>query len=312
MNILEIKGITKIFKTGFRGRVRALDNVDLSVQQGEIFGLLGPNGAGKTTLVKILLGLVRPTEGEATLFGTDVRDHRIRSRLGYLPENPNFPPYLSGRQIMELFGALSSASPEKIKLRIDELLEMMNIKEAAGRKVSTYSKGMIQRLGMAQALISDPDIIFLDEPTDGVDPIGRCDIRAALLHLKQAQKTVFLNSHLLSEVEMLCDRVAIFENGRVLAAGTLDELTGEANRYQISCEALIPEHLEGISGIVDSLALNNGHFDVTVSSVEELNRIIDSIRQKGVLIKSVVPARVSLESYFINLIKDVRRKGEES
>ena len=311
MNILECTGITKVFRTGLRGRVNALNEVDLSVREGEIFGLLGPNGAGKTTLVKILLGLVSATRGKATLFNTDVRDYHIRSRLGYLPENPNFPPYLSGKQVMELFGRLASIPPENLKQQISTLLSLLNIEESRDRKVSTYSKGMLQRLGMAQALLSDPDIVFLDEPTDGVDPLGRRDIRAALIRLKEAKKTIFLNSHLLSEVEMLCDRVAIMGEGRILASGSLEELTGKSDKYRISCSPMSEGVLTGL-GIPVVNAVNNGHIDVTANSLEELNRIIDSLRAGGALIEAIEPCRNTLESYFIKLIEDVRDKGAHS
>ncbi len=311
MNILECRDVSKIFRTGLRGAVTALNNVDLTVQEGEIFGLLGPNGAGKTTLVKILLGLVYATRGSATLFGMNVSDYRVRSRLGYLPENPNFPPYLSGRQVLELFGRLTSISEERLANQTTELLRLMNIEEAAGRKVHTYSKGMLQRLGMAQALLNDPDIIFLDEPTDGVDPLGRRDIRATLMRLKDAKKTVFLNSHLLSEVEMLCDRVAIMGEGRILASGTLEELTGKSDRYQISCSPLSEEIVRDI-GIQAANTLNNGSIEITVKSTDELNVIIDALRRKGTLIESIIPCRNSLESYFIKLIEDVRDKGAHS
>jgi len=310
MKILECREVTKDFKTGIRGRVRALDNVNLSVNQGEVFGLLGPNGAGKTTLVKILLGLVLPSSGSVTLFDTDIKDFRTRSRVGYLPENPSFPPYLNGEQVMDLFGGLSSVSPEKRKTQADELLKMMNIDQDAERKTSTYSKGMIQRLGLAQAMINNPDIIFLDEPTDGLDPIGRHDVRMVLLKLKEAGKTTFLNSHLLSEVEMVCDRVAIMDKARILTVGSMDELTAETNHFRIACPQIKSKHLNAIETAAISCNLKDGFIDVTVNTIEQLNNVIDLIRGNGLLIESVVQVKRSLESYFINLIKDIRGEGD--
>ncbi len=307
--ILECTGVTKEFKTGLRGRVRALDNVNLSVNSGEIFGLLGPNGAGKTTLVKILLGLVSPDSGSLSMFDTDVKDFRIRSKVGYLPENPGFPPYLNGRQVMELFGSLAGVDPEIRIKKTDELLNMLNMDKHAGRKVTTYSKGMTQRLGLAQTLIHDPDIIFLDEPTDGVDPIGRRDIREVLISLKNSGKTIFLNSHLLSEVEMICESVAIMDKGRIVSSGNLDDLNSDSNHYRISCPDMNMGHLENLEPEHVTCTLQDGILDVSVDSVQQLNRVIDMIRGAGLLINSVIPVKQSLESYFIDLIRDIREEG---
>lgn len=310
--ILECTGVTKEFKTGLRGRVRALDNVNLSVNSGEIFGLLGPNGAGKTTLVKILLGLVSPDSGSLSMFDTDVKDFRIRSRVGYLPENPGFPPYLNGRQVMELFGSLAGVDSEIRIKKTDELLKMLNMDKHAGRKVTTYSKGMTQRLGLAQTLIHDPDIIFLDEPTDGVDPIGRRDIREVLISLKNSGKTIFLNSHLLSEVEMICDSVAIMDKGRIVSSGNLDDLNSNSNHYRISCPDMNAGHLENLETEHVTCTLQDGILDVSVDSVQQLNRVIDMIRGAGLLIDSVIPVKQSLESYFIDLIRDIREEGDSA
>ncbi len=307
--ILECTGVTKVFKSGLRSRVRALDNVNLSVNNGEIFGLLGPNGAGKTTLVKILLGLVFPDSGSLSMFDTDVKDFRIRSKVGYLPENPGFPPYLNGRQVMELFGSLAAVDHGLQAKKINDLLEMMHMDKHAGRKVTTYSKGMTQRLGLAQTLIHDPDIIFLDEPTDGVDPIGRRDIREVLKSLKNSGKTIFLNSHLLSEVEMICDSVAIMDKGRIVSSGNLDDLNSDSNHYSIVCPNIKTEHLEALKKAKVTCTLENGVLDVVVDSVEQLNRVIDTIRGAGLLIDSVIPVKQSLESYFIDLIRDIREEG---
>ena len=307
--ILECTGVTKVFRTGFRGRIHALNNVNLTVNSGEIFGLLGPNGAGKTTLIRILLGLIYPGSGSVRLFDTDVRDHRIRSKVGYLPENPGFPPYLNGRQIMELYGSLAGVDSDVCSQKTDELLTMLNMDKHAGRKVTTYSKGMIQRLGLAQTLIHDPDIIFLDEPTDGVDPIGRRDIREVLLNLRKAGKTIFLNSHLLSEIEMVSDSVAIMDKGRIVASGNLDDLNGDSNHYSICCTNMKAEHLDALQKEDVVCTLEDGFLDAAVDSLEQLNRVIDVLRREGLLIKSVAPQKQSLESYFVDLIKDIREEG---
>ncbi|MCP4726224.1 MAG: ABC transporter ATP-binding protein [bacterium] len=310
MAVIECTDVKKTYRTGLRGRVNALNGVDLEVKEGEIFGLLGPNGAGKTTLVKIILNLVHPTDGNVKLLGSDVGDHRIRSRIGYLPENPNLPPYLKGGQAMELFGNLSGLDPRTCKERSDELLKEVKMDQWVNKKTSTYSKGMIQRLGLAQALMNDPDVLFLDEPTDGVDPIGRREIREVLKGLKKQGKTIFLNSHLLSETEMLCDHVAIMEKGKMVAMGSLDELTKTSNYYKIKCDKVDDEILEKLKPLISVKYSINGIFEAKIDDVKTLNEVIDVLRSSGQLIESVTPVRQSLESYFIDLIKDVR--GEEN
>ncbi|MFC1564234.1 ABC transporter ATP-binding protein [candidate division KSB1 bacterium] len=310
MTAIECTGVRKTFRTGLRGKVNALNGVDLEVKQGEIFGLLGPNGAGKTTLVKIILNLVHPTEGEVKLLGEDVSNHRIRSKVGYLPENPNLPPYLKGGQTMELFGNLSGLDPVTCKERSDELLKEVKMDQWVNKKTSAYSKGMVQRLGLAQALINDPDVLFLDEPTDGVDPIGRREIREVLKGLKNKGKTIFLNSHLLSETEMLCDHVAIMDRGIVVAAGGLDELTSSSNYYKIKCSMLDDKTLEKLKPLISVKYSINGVFEAKIDNVNILNEVIDMIRGSGKLIESVTPVKQSLESYFVDLIRDVR--GEDN
>ncbi len=308
--IIECEDIKKVYRTGMKGRVRALDGVNLEVKPGEIFGLLGPNGAGKTTLVKIILGLVVATNGRVKLFGKDARDHRARAKVGYLPENPNLPPYLKGGQVMQLFGKLSGMSDNDIEARSMELLKEVKMDQWADKKTSSYSKGMIQRVGLAQSMISDPDVIFLDEPTDGVDPLGRREIRDVLIGLKKQGKTIFINSHLLSETEMLCDRVIIMEKGKVVAEGGIDELTAAPDRYSIKCENLENGLLDKINSISSAANSTDGVIDVRVSNIEQLNEVLDTIRSDKVLISSVTPIKQSLESYFVDLIKDIR--GEEN
>ncbi|KPK95681.1 hypothetical protein AMJ80_04190 [bacterium SM23_31] len=310
MTIIECKGVVKKFRTGWTGKFTAIDGVDLEVKRESIFGILGPNGAGKTTLVKIILGLVLPDEGSVKVFGTDVKDYKIRDRVGYLPENPNLPPYLTGRQVMELFGRLSGLSREAVKTRTEELLKEVKIEQWANKKTPTYSKGMIQRLGLAQALISDPDIIFLDEPTDGVDPIGRKEIRQILLELKNRGKTIFLNSHLLSETEMICDRVGIMDKGKIVAEGGMKELTTTSNKYSIKCKNLTPDIFEKLNETASIKSTLDGTFEAFVENLESLNRVLDVLRNNNLLIESVTPAKQSLESYFIDLIKDIREEDK--
>ena len=229
--IIATQNLTRHFN---RGRVTALQNVSLSVPPGKIFGLLGPNGAGKTTFIKILLGLQRADNGEAKLFGIPVSSPAARAQVGYLPENHRFPEFLTGGALLDYCGRLSGMrDPAARRQRAEILLKRVNMWDWRDTRTKKYSKGMVQRLGLAQALLHDPQLVILDEPTDGVDPIGRKDIRDLLLELKHQGKTVFLNSHLLSEVEMICDEVAILHKGKLLRQGTVQELTTSDRRYRL-------------------------------------------------------------------------------
>src|SRR4051812_3330478 len=236
--------LTRVEKV-YRGKVHALRGIEMRVGRGEIFGLLGPNGAGKSTLVKIMLTVVRATQAQGTILGEPIGHKPTLARVGYLPENHRFPRYLTGRQTLEFFGGLSNVPRDAVKRRASELLETVGMSAWGDRKVSTYSKGMMQRVGLAQALINDPDLVVLDEPTDGVDPVGRREIRDVLAALRQQGKTVFINSHLLSELEMICDRVAILVGGQVAQQGTMDELAIGQGRYEVQ--------LVGQNGTLDAL-----------------------------------------------------------
>jgi ABC-2 type transport system ATP-binding protein len=227
---IDLRDVAKTYR---RGRVPALAGIEMHVRRGEIFGFLGPNGAGKSTLVKIMLTIVRPTRAAGNVLGRPIGHKPTLGRIGYLPENHRFPRYLTGRQVIEFFGALARVDRRTRKRRAAELIDLVGMGDGADRKVATYSKGMAQRIGLAQALVNDPELVLLDEPTDGVDPVGRRDIRDALLRLKSRGKTIFINSHLLSELEMITDRVAILVAGRVARHGTLAELTGTQQRYEI-------------------------------------------------------------------------------
>jgi ABC-2 type transport system ATP-binding protein len=229
---IDLQDVAKVYK----GRVHALQGIEMRVARGEVFGLLGPNGAGKSTLVKIMMTVIRPTRAIGTVLGQPVGDKPTLQKVGYLPENHRFPKYLTGRQTLEFFGALSKVDRPTARKRADELLGVVGMSDWADKKISMYSKGMLQRVGIGQALMSDPDLVVLDEPTDGVDPVGRRDIRDVLAKLRQQGKTVFVNSHLLSELEMICDRVAILVQGRVARQGTIDDLTAKSQRYEIELE----------------------------------------------------------------------------
>ncbi|HWE95388.1 MAG TPA: ATP-binding cassette domain-containing protein [Tepidisphaeraceae bacterium] len=245
---IDLKHVAKIY----RGNIHALQGIGMHVRRGEVFGLLGPNGAGKSTLVKIMMTVVRPTRAEGTILGNPVGDKSTLARVGYLPENHRFPRYLTGRQTLEFFGALAKVDRRTAKRRAGELLDTVGMAGWANHKVGTYSKGMMQRIGLAQALMGDPDLVLLDEPTDGVDPVGRKDIRDVMSRLRRQGKTVFLNSHVLTELESICDRVAILVRGQVARQGTIDELTVARQRYEI--ELAWPDPLAGREKVLTALA----------------------------------------------------------
>jgi len=304
MNAVETKDLTKIYSSSFgKKKVQALVELSLNVESGLIFGLLGPNGAGKTTLIKLLLGITFPTAGNAKILEESLTNYIVKKRIGYLPENHKYPPYLKGGEVLKFFGKLSGMNGSALNKKIDELLELVKLSQWKKTKVKAYSKGMMQRLGLAQALINDPELIFLDEPTDGVDPIGRKEIRNILIELKNRQKTIFLNSHLLSEVELITDRVGILNKGKLLREGTVKELTEKKEEYKIV--------IEGNAAGLDSITLNNfftkisdGSYSVKVADTNELNKIIDQLRSRGILLKEVLPMKNTLEEMFISLINE--------
>lgn len=233
---IDLTHVSKVFAK----KVHALRGIDLRVRRGEVFGLLGPNGAGKSTLVKILMTVIFPTEAKGTVLGQDVGHKPTLAKIGYLPEHHRFPDYLTGAQVVDFYGALAGVPRDVRRKRVPELLEIVGMKDWADSKVKGYSKGMRQRVGIAQALVNDPELVLLDEPTDGVDPVGRRDIRAICQRMRDDGKTVFINSHLLSELEMVSDRVAILVKGVVASQGTIDELTRGKQYYELEVQGDSP------------------------------------------------------------------------
>ncbi len=306
--------LARVEKT-FKGRVRALDDVQMRVHRGEVFGLLGPNGAGKSTLVKILLTIVRPSRCQGRMLGEAVGDKSVLSRVGYLPEHLRFPQYLTGGQSLEYSAALSNVPRRERKQRREALLERVGMTRWANKKVGGYSKGMRQRLGVAQALMNDPDLVFLDEPTDGLDPVGRRDVRRLLVELREEGKTVFINSHLLNELEAVCDRVAILAQGRLVLQGTMDELTAGQERYTIElASAPAPAALAAAREAAEQAGVSlEIKGDVVQLGVDELNHaqlVMDALRSQRAVIKSARPTRPSLEDLFMRAIIDPHT-GEE-
>lgn len=311
MLAIQVDSLTKVYKSFATNRsITAIKDLSLSVQTGEIFGLLGPNGAGKTTLIKVLLNICFPTQGGAKIFDTDISDYRIKKRIGYLPENHKYPNYLSGEEVLRYFGRLSGIEDRKVlRDSIDKNLDLVGMTKWRKTKIKKYSKGMMQRLGIAQAMINDPDLIFLDEPTDGVDPIGRKEIRDILLNLKSQGKTIFLNSHLLSEVEMITDQIAILNKGILIKEGSVKELTQEGFEYQITLDQNAQQKkLDELRNTSPHFVNITHKFSVKVSNTDELNDVIDKLRNSGVMIESFIAVKTSLEDLFINLIKESDKK----
>jgi ABC-2 type transport system ATP-binding protein len=299
--VIAATGLVKEFRHRAR-RLRALDGVDLEVRRGEVFGLLGANGAGKTTLVKVLLGLSRPTQGEVTVRGRDPRVASARARIGYLPEGHRFPGYLTGEGTMRLFGRLAGLSERTLDLRAPRLLDLVGLADRGRDRVGRYSKGMTQRLGLACALLDEPDVLFLDEPTDGVDPVGRRQIRDILLATRANGTTIFINSHLLSEVERTCDRVAILHRGRVIREGTIEGLTRPTHRFRLRVAAGQPAPDERLRAIGARVVSNNGALEIEVPDLEALNRVIDALRADRMLITEISPLRSELEDVFVEVV----------
>lgn len=305
MIAIQTENLSKEYSAKFsKQKVNALNNVNFSVNEGEIFGLLGPNGAGKTTLIKILLAITFPTEGSAKVFNTSVTNHKWKKRVGYLPENHKFPNYLTGQQVLSFYGLLSGMkNDDHFKKRISEMLETMNLSKWKHTKIKKYSKGMMQKLGLAQSILNNPDLIFLDEPTDGVDPLGRKEIRDILKGLKAEGKTIFLNSHLLSEVELICDRIAILNKGDLIKEGSVEELTKSENIFLIQTLEKLDINMKQKILSIDSNAGIGENEIQSNTGLGKVNELIDLLRQNSLTISSVSEKTSTLEEYFINVIK---------
>lgn len=304
MSIVSTKNLSKeYFSRSFsKEKILALNNFTFDVNNGEIFGLLGPNGAGKTTLIKILLGITFPTAGDVLIFDKPITNEAYKKKVGYLPENHKFPNYLTGEQVLSLFGGLSGLSNSEIRKKSDEYLKLVDMDKWKKTKIKKYSKGMLQRLGLAQAMLNDPELIFLDEPTDGVDPIGRKEIRDVLHKLKESGKTIFLNSHLLSEVELICDRVAILNKGVLVKHGRVDDITAVSDNYTFTTSDVDESLLNKLLNAHKAVLNGRNEFTINTSNLEELNAVIDMLRQSRVLIHGITREKNTLENMFINLI----------
>jgi ABC-2 type transport system ATP-binding protein len=313
---ISVGGLVKNYRDGWRrkGEVQALRGVSLCVKRGEIFGLLGPNGAGKTTLIKILLGIVKKSSGEASLLGRPPGDRAGRKRVGYLPENHRIPRHHTAYSALAYFGGLSGLSPSEVRRRREQTLAMVGLARWGEVSVRKYSKGMQQRLGLAQALLHDPEVLILDEPTDGVDPVGRSEMRSLLMRLKQAGKTIFLNSHHLQEIELVCDRVAILQNGLVRREGSIADLT-------LSPDTELYLTLAGAENAIrEAIATReirrwhrteSGEFVLTVRVADQpdANALVDALRARSVALVALSRHRQTLEEAFLSILAESERVG---
>jgi ABC-2 type transport system ATP-binding protein len=303
-SVIEAEGLRKVYKSRFgTRRVAALHGIDLAVGPGEVFGLLGPNGAGKTTTVKILLGLTHPTAGSARLFGIPVAHPESRRRVGYLPEGHRFPGYLTARQTLSIFGRMSGMNRATVRLRIPDLLARVHLSEWADVKVKKFSKGMTQRLGLAAALVHDPDVLLLDEPTDGVDPVGRREIRDLLRAEAARGRAILLNSHLLSEIELTCDRIAVLRRGRVAAQGRIADLTAQGSRYRMTVSPVDEALLAEFRASGASVERVNGHLVIGTRDLAHVNALVDTLRARGGMLAELAPVRSTLEDVFVDLVR---------
>lgn len=300
--IVEISNLSKDYETGFlrKKKVRALDDLTLSVEPGQIFGFLGGNGAGKTTTIKILMTLLFPSSGSAKILGRDISAVDMHREIGYCPENPYFYDYLTARELMNYFGELLGISPTKRKERTEDLLSKVGLDEKSwDRQLRKFSKGMLQRVGLAQSLINEPKIVFLDEPMSGLDPIGRREIRELISQLRASGTTVFMSTHILSDVEALCDRVAILRRGKLAATGRLDELLkseGGKVSFEVNASGLSAAQL---SGKFHNVIGQASGVTVEVESEADIDDVIAAIRVNGGKILSVQPVKQSLEELFV-------------
>ncbi|MGI6206861.1 MAG: ATP-binding cassette domain-containing protein [Anaerolineae bacterium] len=299
---LEIEGLRKEYE-----QTVALDDLNLTVNRGEVFGFLGPNGAGKTTAVKCCLDLVRPTAGTVRLLGRPSRDWRARSRVGFLPEHFRFQEWLTATEFLEVHGRLQGVPEAQRRRRAGELLELLDLSRHAQRPLKDFSKGMLQRTGLAQALINDPELVFLDEPTSGLDPLGRRLVRELIQDLRRQGTTVFLNSHLLSEIEVTCDRVAFIRRGRVVHCGTLNDLLGRQTEVEIRLEPGSPLPVADLAAQGWSAVGDGDRVRVQLDGEEQVPDLVAWLVGQGLRIRAVSPQRRSLEEAFLGLME-----GEEA
>jgi ABC-2 type transport system ATP-binding protein len=308
MHALEIQGLAKDYAVGFWKKTSrtALKSLHLNVTQGETFGFLGPNGAGKTTTLKLLMGIIFPTSGTATILGRDIGDPEVKRKIGFLPEQPYFYDYLSAPELLDYYARLSGVPADVRKKRIGELLERVGLRDVGNKQLRKFSKGMLQRVGIAQAIIHDPEIVFLDEPMSGLDPVGRHDVRELIQQLKDQGKTIFFSTHILSDAEALCDRVGIIHKGELRGVGVVNDFRSSvADKTEVIW--LSAGALASVTDIVSDTHITGDTVRGTVQSAD-LDRLLEKLRQQRARLISVTPINRTLEDYFLS---QTREKEEE-
>ena len=303
MDAIVVEGLTKTYKPmwPWLKETTVLSNVSLSVGQGEIFGFLGHNGAGKTTTMKVLLGLVRPTCGRIELLGAPADNVAVHARIGYLPETPYFYDYLTADEFLRFYGRLAGLPREGLQQRVPQLLERVGLMEARHRPLRKFSKGMLQRIGLAQALIHDPELIILDEPMSGLDPLGRKEVRDLILSLRDQGKTVFFSTHIVSDVEMICDRVGILAKGRMLTSGRIEDLVNEhvAQSVEVVCDGVVGDELAEVKSQATRILQRGDRCLMILPGQEHLEEVLATLRRAGGKLVSVIPHKGSLEEIFL-------------
>ncbi|GMV37215.1 MAG: ABC transporter ATP-binding protein [Fimbriimonadales bacterium] len=298
---IRTENLTKTYSSRWQGKRNAVDNLTLTVSEGEIFGLLGPNGAGKTTVIKMLLSIIYPTSGRAWIMGRDIGDIRLHFELSYLPEKPYYYEHMTGLEVLDYYGKLFRIPAKERERRAAELLERVGLAGDAHKPIGQYSKGMQQRIGLAQCLLNDPKILFLDEPTGGLDPLAHTQIRSLILALRDEGKTVFISSHELSEVERICDRVAMMFEGRVIKEGTLDTLLA-GGRIEMIAENVPQEVHDSLhrDGVI--VSLSEGRLIADFPDDGSVNEAVDLVRSKQGRVISIIPRRKRLEDWFVETV----------
>jgi ABC-2 type transport system ATP-binding protein len=305
---LLVEHASKAYKTAALGRRDAVADVSLSVTSGAIHGLLGPNGAGKTTTLKMLLGLVRPSGGRFEILGVPANRPGARSRLGFLPEQPYFPPQLTAHEALALYGRLAGLSKAQIVEQSEALLTRVGLEGNGRMQLSRFSRGMLQRLGLAQALLGEPQVVVLDEPASGLDPVGQRDIRNLMLEIRGSGTTILLSSHQLSEVEAVCDEVTILNRGKVAAVGHIDDLLNVAGQVSVRARGgdVLPE---SVVPLVTGTAVSGGAWVLSIAE-EDVRRVVDAFDDAGWRLESVQPKRDSLEDYFARMLESAGEEGD--
>jgi ABC-2 type transport system ATP-binding protein len=309
MLAIEIKGLTKEYRAGFwKTRAhRALNSLDLQVESGEVFGLLGPNGAGKTTTLKILFRLVFPTSGTARILGKELNDTAMHQSVGYLPEQPYFYEHLTAEELLHYTGRLFNLGKDTIRVRTTQLLGRVGLKEVRNVPLRRFSKGMLQRAGIAQALINDPEVLFLDEPMSGLDPVGRREVRDLILQLREEEKTIFFSTHILSDAEALCDRVAILNNGHLQGCGELREILRlGASTTELTLENPTEAFLEQLRSLAVSMVRTGDRVRLEIREEANIEKALALALGAKVRVISLNPVKMSLEDYFLSKVSPTR------